>query len=399
MKDYKPAIFVLGYSRTNSLRRILDSLNDAVYPHEVDLYISIDGGATEEVVHCARRFHFKHGKIRVIEHSSNIGLREHILWCGDQTKIYGSVIVLEDDLIVSSFFYFYAKEALNNFTNSSLIAGISLYAQRYNEYANLPFDPEFNGRDNYFMQIACSWGQVWSHFQWEQFRTWYAENGNKEFIFNLVDLPKNVKEWPETSWKKYYSAYLVDKKKFFSYPYHSHTTNCADAGGFHSKFQMNILQVSIPFEDNFYIKKYNFIDIEHCKQLYDSFMEPINPYVLKYLNIKSDQVSFDFYGLKSISLLKEREYCITSKEASEIEVYIPLRFRPIELNIKYSTTKKISTPIRLVRSIHLKETSFLKKKFNYFSLIEYNFLFFFGRKNVFLFSLYKLFPFLFSKNR
>ncbi len=397
---YCPTIIAVGFSRLLSLARLLESINNAYYPYNVNFVISLDGGGSEEVVEYARKFQFKHGVCKVIEHPQNLGLRNHILWCGDQSKKYGSVIILEDDLIVDPYFYFYASEALLFFQDSPDIAGISLYAQKYNEYANMPFEPEFNGMENYFMQVTCSWGQAWSHEQWEKFRIWYSKNGHSKFISHRDDIPESIKKWPETSWKKYFSAYLVDEKKYFSYPYHSYTTNCSDSGGVHNKLLNNIVQVPMSCEHKLHTclhacKKFNFVKIENCSQQYDAFMEPINPYVLKYIGIDSEQVNFDFFNLKSITFLKKKKYCITSKKASHVELYIPLRFKPVELNIKYSTTEKISTPIRLIYSTNLsKDNAKIDKvyhKKNYCLLLDYYCYNSFGIRILLVFIAYKFF--------
>ena len=107
------------------------------------------------------RFRFKFGTCEVITREKNLGIREHLLWCGDQTEKYGSVILLEDDLIVDPQFYFYALAAMEMYGQSSKIAGIALYAPAFNEYARLPFMPMLSGYSCYFMKVVCSWGQLW----------------------------------------------------------------------------------------------------------------------------------------------------------------------------------------------------------------------------------------------
>ena len=50
---------------------------------------------------------------KIIKHSKNLGLRAHVITCGDLVNIYDNIIVLEDDLFVSPYFYKYANDALN----------------------------------------------------------------------------------------------------------------------------------------------------------------------------------------------------------------------------------------------------------------------------------------------
>jgi len=158
-----PAIFIPAFSRPHALDRLLQSLETAKYPDEqVELVISLDGQFHPDVEVVAERFKlvFSHGNVTIIKRTDNIGLRNHILWCGDQTEKYGAIIVLEDDLIVSKLFYMYATAAVRYFCDDERIAGISLYSQRFNENANLPFEPLNVMRENYFMQIASSSGQL-----------------------------------------------------------------------------------------------------------------------------------------------------------------------------------------------------------------------------------------------
>lgn len=229
-----PTIIVVGFSRPQALQRLLNSLNDAHYPSSVLLLISLDGGASNAVHETVDAFEFKHGECRVLKHEQNMGLREHILWCGDQTSSCGAVIVLEDDLIVDPFFFFFACNALQAYADTPSVAGIALYSPGYNEYAGLPFEPLYNGQSSFLMAVPCSWGQLWSRGQWQAFRTWYGE-GEQSKVDTCIGLPLCVKQWPESSWKKYFAAYLVQNSLFFIYPYISYTSNCSDTGGVHIK--------------------------------------------------------------------------------------------------------------------------------------------------------------------
>ena len=61
MCKQKIAIVVIGYNRTESLKRILNRLNECRYPdHSVDLYISLDKSDVPQVVKCADDFEWKY---------------------------------------------------------------------------------------------------------------------------------------------------------------------------------------------------------------------------------------------------------------------------------------------------------------------------------------------------
>ena len=114
-----PIIVVVAYSRLNSLENLLDSLSKAQYDDdEVNLVISIDYSGQQDVYNLADSFDWKNGKKIIIRHDHNLGLREHVLYCGDLSLQYESVIILEDDLLVSPSFYLYSKAALEFYSNN-----------------------------------------------------------------------------------------------------------------------------------------------------------------------------------------------------------------------------------------------------------------------------------------
>src|SRR5690606_18705292 len=136
--------------------RLLFSLSEARYPSSrVTLVISIDyqdSKSHQKVVEIARSFDWKFGEKIVIEHISNMGLRNHILSCGDLSQNYRGVIVLEDDLIVSNEFFNYAIQAIDFHESDQNIAGISLYSYEYEELGWYRFYPLNEGADTHFIQ-------------------------------------------------------------------------------------------------------------------------------------------------------------------------------------------------------------------------------------------------------
>lgn len=357
----KPAIILLTYSRVNSIKRLLSSIEKANYQHnDIPLVISLDGGAktNQEILKIANDFEWKHGEKRIINHQENIGLRKHILSCGDLTKEYGAVIVLEDDLFTDSYFYHYAKEALEFYENRDDIAGISLYGQRYNEYANLPFEPLYNGTSSYLMQIPCSWGQAWSFTQWNKFKEWYSKKTKNDIDTNIY-IPKSVRDWPESSWKKYFAGYLVECNKFIVYPFTSYTTNCSDAGGAHTKKEISLIQVPLPYPNRL-IDKLKFLEFENLPVYYDQFMEPNGQYIIEVLGMAKNDFEMDVYSTKPVELLKKKKYVITSRKTNKAVKNFPLKFIPIELNLNHSALKSNNQSLSLIESRHLNNRT--KKK-------------------------------------
>ena len=334
---YSPTIVVVAFSRPEALLRSLAAINEACYRFNVKLIISIDGGGAEEVVSIAENFKFKHGEKEVIKRSENLGLKCHILKCGDLAKTENAIILLEDDIVVDRYFYLYAQDALNFYEDYEDVAGISLYSQEFNEYAGLPFSPLHSGYDTYLMKVPSSWGQAWTFKQWAKFRNWQAKC-NGESFYNASSIPEYVKKWKSSSWKKYFALYLAEMNKYFVYPYVSLSTNVSDPGGVHNVAGSNIVQVSIASQCRKF-RDFKFAPLEDNEVRYDSFMENCSKMLLDF--IKTSQgikgnLCLDLYGLKPISELQKYDYCVTSKNVRSSSRKYALDYRPHENNIIFN---------------------------------------------------------------
>jgi len=319
----KPAIVVVTYNRANSLRRLLNALSIASYTTvDIPLVISIDFQNSEnhkEVLKTASDFNWQFGEKRIIEHKENLGLRKHILGCGNLSEEFGSIIMLEDDIYVSPQFYDYSVQMLAYYENKEYVAGISLYKHLRNVNVNRTFTPQNNGYDVFLMQFAQSWGQCWSVRMWKDFYSWYLEN---QSLVPEAEVPTFVSSWPESSWLKYFIKYVIKKDKYFVYPYESLSTNFTDTGT-HNKVANNVSQVPLQLDS----KKYNIPTIEAAIK-YDAFFERQDLETV--LSIES--LCVDLYGAK-----KQNEgvkYLLSMKHLPyEIVGSYGLNFRPHELNV------------------------------------------------------------------
>jgi len=286
-------LIVVAYNRPHALTRLLNSLATANYfGDKIRLYISIDHSNENSVYEVADSFLWSHGEKIVSQSGEHLGLRRHVLQCGDLTTEYDRIIVLEDDLLVSPLFYDYTRQALNYYADDDRIGGIALYTHRLNQTVHRPFLPINDGYDVFFMQYACSLGQAWTAKQWQNFNTWY--NLNSDTLKPHRTLPRNVSLWPESSWLKYYIKYLIDTDRYFLYPYTSLTTNFGDIGT-HFTSQTNIFHVPIYWCDQ---KVFDFVPLELSSSVYDAFFE--NMRLADYLPSIDDphDVTIDLYGSK-----------------------------------------------------------------------------------------------------
>ena len=319
-------IVIVAFDRKECLSRLLNSIERAFYPDKTKLIISIDGGGSADVVALANSFHWKYGEKEVILQSENLGLRKHILSCGSLVEYYSGIILLEDDLFVSPYYYDYALSAYGCYKEDKDICGIALYSHTYNETACLPFLPIIDSSDVYFMQTACSWGQLWSKEQWRKFIEWYSLNEETE-MDGKNQLPGNVSLWPSSSWKKFFIKYMLENDKYFVYPRNSYTTNFGDAGQHH--YGTNLWQVPLQYEK----VKYNFKAFEDSYAKYDAFCE-ILPSCIKRLapHLATYEITVDLFGMKMIDML-ESEYVITSQECLDYDKSYGRNLKPHEANI------------------------------------------------------------------
>lgn len=317
-------VVVVAFNRARSLKRLLGSLNDAIYTvDDVPLIISIDkGDSNQDVLAVAESFVWEHGEKKVVYQETNLKLRRHVLQCGDYALKYGNVIVLEDDLYVSKYFYQYAESALKFTQDNNRIGGISLYNHRFNVESAEPFESIDDGYDNWYFQFASSWGEAWSKSQWERFKEWYEKSPN---IDDCSQIPLYVRQWSQSSWLKYFIAYLIEKDLYFLYPHKSLTTNFGDAGTHVNKNNTNH---QVPIQNGEIT--YKFSELEMSKAVYDAYYESV---YLQSKIIDGQKVLVDLYGKKTIE--PDKLHYVVSRQALPYKIVkkYGCNMRPHEENI------------------------------------------------------------------
>ena len=316
------AICVIAYNRLDSLVRCLNTLEQSVYNVSVKLYISVDKSDSDVVEKFANDYCWQFGEKEVILHDTNLGLRRHVLGCGDLLERHDALIVLEDDIWVSRGFFLYAQQAVNKYKEKDNIAGISLYSFPISYHSSQPFIPLSVDSDVYLMQNAQSWGQVWMKKQWLEFKRWYNENC-EEFT-EMPHLPKSICSWPKSSWLKFNTRYCIEENKYFVYPYKSYSTCFSDVG-------VHTLESSPRFQAPLYdsiVDKLNFNPVI----VYDSFFENVKIY--EWLNLSSKELCIDYYGDKGNR--EHMRYWLSRKQLPyKIIRSYGLVMKPYELNIKF----------------------------------------------------------------
>lgn len=323
----KPVIVVVAYKRIHTLKRLLDSIGKAVYrSKDITLIISIDyHPENSEIIECARLFRWIYGEKIIKTHDENMGLKRHIIECGDYALSYGAAIILEDDEVVAPTFYEYAKQAHEFYCGDERIAGISLYGHEWNDYAGKKFQPVFSNGDVYFGQFSCTRGQSWSAEQWKNFRTWYTDR--TEVKCDEL-LPPPIYKWRE-SWGKYFVRYLIEEDKYYVIPRRPVSTVFGEVGTHASKIELEF-QIALYWGE----EKYCFIPFESgCH--YDIFFEnkDLQHVLAERFGISEKEICIDLYALAKRQYGDKRYILTTRKLDYKILESYDLNMRPHDINV------------------------------------------------------------------
>tara|TARA_B100000767_G_C19769905_1_gene539402 strand:+ start:1564 stop:2409 length:846 start_codon:yes stop_codon:yes gene_type:complete len=189
-------ILVFAYNRPSHLRRVLISLEDYKIQK---INIILDGPKNKKDIICQKEiqsivFGKSNIKINFIHRKKNLGLAKSITTTLDKfSKIYESLIIIEDDCIPRKEFFKFTLASLKKFQSDisiGAICGYQLPEIQINNHRNMEI---------YKLNYFIPWGwSVWSK-NWTEFRK------QKNEIFNKKNLSYKIKS---KVIKK-----LLDKKK------------------------------------------------------------------------------------------------------------------------------------------------------------------------------------------
>lgn len=337
------AIVSVGYNRLKSQGRMLESVKKADYTSysNVPLVISIDCSGDEELYAYAREFEWPHGDKYVIIREKRMGLKEHILACGDLTQYFKGVILLEDDLYVAKDFYNYTVQMDKAYGDCEKVASIALYSNEMNGFCWLPLVRLRNESDVFADQSICSWGEFWNTRMWSDFREWLGKN---DILWEELDMPHQIKDWTK-AWSKFFYAYMIKNDKYSIYPYTALSTNFSDAGE-HGGANNTIVQVSLQQG----IKQYATLPFDKLVK-YDVYSNNIG--LAEALGYNLDEICLDLYGIRPNEFNK-RFYLTVRRLPYKVVKSFGLYMRPQELNVfenipgdgifLYDTTEKAPKP-------------------------------------------------------
>lgn len=171
-------ICIFAYKRADHLKSLLDSLCLNPESSLCIAYIFIDGPRTpgdinfvNEVVNLARKVDF-FKDLKIIKSETNKGLANSIMsGVSYVLSVHESVIVLEDDLILSPFFLSYMNNGLSLYRSEDRVASIHGYVYPVKE--SLP--------NTFFIRGADCWG--WATWK----RAWSSFNANGEELLRELE--------------------------------------------------------------------------------------------------------------------------------------------------------------------------------------------------------------------
>lgn len=186
---FKMQVHVLTMKRSDSLKRLLQSLQNADYDGDtINLHIHIDKSEdNQECIRVARDFLFSHGTVAVDNAVTNRGLRDSWLgaWRPQKKEV---ALILEDDIDLSPKWYVWLKNAWKIYGNRMDLAGISL--QRQTLIPEKPHKQEeiVNGHEPFLYKLIGSIGFSPHWKQWRDFLHWAESVDLSKVDINIPNL-------------------------------------------------------------------------------------------------------------------------------------------------------------------------------------------------------------------
>ncbi|XP_014678492.1 PREDICTED: uncharacterized protein LOC106818284 [Priapulus caudatus] len=192
-KSFHLEVTVLTYNSADSLRRLLQSLENAEYDHDsITLHICIDGAKVgdelsghRQTVRVAGRFQFTHGEKVLTVRSRNVGVTAQWLDCWNPDVSPGNYgLILEDDLRLSPYYYRWLKAAIITYSGHREVGGITLFRETL-VAGQIPMnhrDPLCTvcGNQTAFLyRFSSNSGYAPMPSIWRKFRQWLLTTMNK----------------------------------------------------------------------------------------------------------------------------------------------------------------------------------------------------------------------------
>ena len=212
-------IHILTWNRPHSFERLLNSLLESEFNGDIiNLVIHIDGGHNINSSYArAKYLHWPFGKKIIKKKIKHNGLAEAWLDAWIPHTSSELVVIFEDDIIVSPWWYKWIKTAWDNYLFRNDIAGISL--QRQNLIPEIP--PKnleiINNNKPFLFALVGSIGFSPHPIQWSRFLNWMKEIDLDKFD---VSIPKLITtKWYKKGkmWTQHFIYFCIKHKLYTLY--------------------------------------------------------------------------------------------------------------------------------------------------------------------------------------
>ena len=293
----------------------------------MNLYISCDGGASQDVVTFVNNYSWEYGRCEVIQQEVQLGVDQHNLACMKLAEQLGNVVVLEDDLVVSPAFQSYLLSMESLAKSEKNLAGISLYRYPMVEQDHFSFELIPNDEFVYYQQRSSSNG---CFYTWDMLQPYFVFLETFNSDFNNYVLPQNVMNWGDEVWEKSFYCYVQQANKYVAFPRYSLTSDFADIG-VHMKKQTNkYAHQSMLFLG----KKFSAPNqLQDSDNVYDAFYELVGKTYKKYVpELIEYDLEVDIYGNKNLRDITAK-YVLSSKRCATPILGWARRLKPEVNNI------------------------------------------------------------------
>lgn len=199
-QDYAP-VALFAFRRCNHLQRAVESLLTNPEARYTNLFVYCDGPKIENQIHETQevRAYAKlisgFNEVHIIEREENLGLAGSVIsGVTDVISRCGTVIVVEDDLVLSPLFLSFMNKGLLLYQSQSKVASIHGYCYPTAERPKRPF----------FLRGADCWG--WA--TWE--RAWSRFDPDGQSLLNQLNV-QNESHLFDFGTRKYYTKMLQDQ--------------------------------------------------------------------------------------------------------------------------------------------------------------------------------------------
>lgn len=188
-------LVVIVYNRAESLRKCLESLNNADYLNDVihiDVWIdrSVSGIIDDATYKVARSFSFNHGTYQVHNQTKHVGIYGQWIDTWRPRKDSKEIaVIIEDDINMSPVFYFYLRAAHRKYKTYPNINGFALQgvSMKHGGERGSLFAPD--GNLVFLYPVLGTWAFSPKVNHWLAFTEWFHTNSpNPKFIPNVPNI-------------------------------------------------------------------------------------------------------------------------------------------------------------------------------------------------------------------